>query len=160
MGMTSEATSSSFNPHTHTGCDEGSPAYPHRYVSFNPHTHTGCDGDLHLLHLSIAVSIHTPIQGVTAHPVAPPTKERVSIHTPIQGVTRHSTPFAAYPPSFNPHTHTGCDLNTRHIFGDDSVSIHTPIQGVTYCWACKRAPFLRFNPHTHTGCDLGYWFLC
>ena len=34
-------------------------------------------------------------------------------------------------PSFNPHTHAGCDMSEIRIFGDGIVSIHTPTQGVT-----------------------------
>ena len=56
---------------------------------------------------------------------------QVSIHTPIQGVTESGISYViSY--SFNPHTHTGCDVTLRIT------------QIVT----------LSFNPHTHTGCDL------
>ena len=121
--------------------------------SFNPHTHTGCDAYDLTKHIIVDVSIHTPIQGVT---VTSPNRERifpvsihtpiqgvtvfclsknqmclVSIHTPIQGVTsRHSRAQAI--PSFNPHTHTGCD---------SSLLWDHPEPG-------------SFNPHTHTGCDI------
>ena len=34
---------SSFNPHTHAGCDHGQTAQCLEPVRFNPHTHAGCD---------------------------------------------------------------------------------------------------------------------
>ena len=98
--------------------------------SFNPHTHAGCDNRIRKTIDFYYVSIHTPTQGVTflnwlkaiparcqsTHPrrVWPGIEyekkaDYVSIHTPTQGVTtvkRHSA------------------LN---LF----VSIHTPTQGVT-----------------------------
>ena len=55
------------------------------------------------------VSIHTPIQGVTATALQRYKEIQVSIHTPIQGVTNVSY------------------LNFSPLY----VSIHTPIQGVT-----------------------------
>ena len=100
-------------------------------VSFNPHTHTGCDHRWIEFSILQYVSIHTPIQGVTCVAFTSCLILVVSIHTPIQGVTFIS--IAAYREtlSFNPHTHTGCDLLTSQI---------------NWSWVC-------FNPHTHTGCD-------
>ena len=131
--------------------------------------------------LSLRVSIHTPIQGVTlgVYLKIPPTK--VSIHTPIQGVT--------------PKRQQQQQLIR--------VSIHTPIQGVTQIMAIivirmwfqsthpyrvwlfarlhhrpgrgfqsthpyrvwrRLQPFsclvYSFNPHTHTGCDFSRFFFC
>ena len=37
---------------------------------------------------------------------------------------------------FNPHTHTGCDVNLVTDISGYSVSIHTPIQGVTFLFQC------------------------
>ena len=56
--------------------------------SFNPHTHTGCDQECKRTAIGRLVSIHTPIQGVTAHRHRQALHDQVSIHTPIQGVTR------------------------------------------------------------------------
>ena len=78
-------------------------------------------------------------------------------------------------PSFNPHTHTGCDLKDWQGSYPESVSIHTPIQGVTFTrpfttlgkYVSIHTPIqgvtsrsilitytiTGFNPHTHTGCD-------
>ena len=56
----------------------------------------------------------------------------VSIHAPTQGAT-HSERLACYCyASFNPRTHTGCDL------------LPPQQQGKKDC----------FNPRTHTGCDI------
>ena len=55
--------------------------------SFNPHTHTGCDRTLGICALCQLVSIHTPIQGVTSSCSMVCIRRQVSIHTPIQGVT-------------------------------------------------------------------------
>ena len=58
---------------------------------FNPHTHTGCDVVIGLIcKTELAVSIHTPIQGVTHEHEQERTQSDVSIHTPIQGVTAYS----------------------------------------------------------------------
>ena len=102
--------------------------------SFNPHTHAGCDigisGDIHFGY----VSIHTPTQGVTIGGWSSVININVSIHTPTQGVTLLTSlvckPFLL---CFNPHTHAGCDV--IGISGDihfGYVSIHTPTQGVTF----------------------------
>ena len=82
--------------------------------------------------------------------------------------------------SFNPRTHTGCDMMVQsrktlynsfqsthphrvrrsssvHNWERESVSIHAPTQGAT-----SRGVFgssqIRFNPRTHTGCDLSLGF--
>ena len=68
MMLLALTTRSSFNPHTHTGCDSTGKVLTKELVSFNPHTHTGCDFVTHLIQRSwILVSIHTPIQGVTLY---------------------------------------------------------------------------------------------
>ena len=80
--------------------------------------------------------------------------DAVSIHTPIQGVTLIASSSICSMLSFNPHTHTGCDiLLNNDIVQTNLVSIHTPIQGVTCCDIISHLVYLRFNPHTHTGCD-------
>ena len=129
------------------------------------------------------VSIHTPIQGVTAEEVEKQRKEWVSIHTPIQGVTscRYDTAccyqvsihtpiqgvtlllFQSFIVIMFQSTHpyrVWLNLSISHFL--INVSIHTPIQGVT-----RISPFVygqpnRFNPHTHTGCDLSCpkWSRC
>ena len=55
----------------------------------------------------------------------------VSIHAPIQGATINSLKISINYFSFNPRTHTGCDLAGSVVFVNQSVSIHAPIQGAT-----------------------------
>ena len=81
--------------------------------------------------LSLRVSIHTPIQGVTYRFMDNIYILHVSIHTPIQGVTSIAQKMMLSLISFNPHTHTGCDRR----------------------WAERSVLRGSFNPHTHTGCD-------
>ena len=57
---------------------------------------------------------------------------RVSIHTPIQGVTLNVVVSGQDKDGFNPHTHTGCDGLVERYWPNQDVSIHTPIQGVTW----------------------------
>ena len=59
-------------------------------ISFNPHTHTGCDQEYYFWCWFYCVSIHTPIQGVTFDGHFGHGFFDVSIHTPIQGVTAYS----------------------------------------------------------------------
>ena len=128
---TVEQQTSSFNPHTHEGCDTDRilPSLP--WQCFNPHTHEGCDREYRSHNCCLQVSIHTPIQGVTRH-------RRTSNQSEMFQSTH---PYRVWPIKdslfcqilcFNPHTHTGCDY-TSIIITD-----------ITAC----------FNPHTHTGCDM------
>ena len=55
----------SFNPHTHEGCDGYGAATPCVGSGFNPHTHEGCDKGIKEASAPVAVSIHTPTKGVT-----------------------------------------------------------------------------------------------
>ena len=80
-----------FNPLTHTGCDRFLQYFIDRKSRFNPHTHTGCDQTPLLFGIAQKVSIHTPIQGVTLPFGTFAMVSSVSIHTPIQGVTFYST---------------------------------------------------------------------
>ena len=78
--------------------------------------------------------------------------------------------------SFNPRTHTGCDLFRKDIERIPPVSIHAPTRGATFVlvhpqkWQnvsihaptrgatqfrqCVLKLMERFNPRTHTGCDV------
>ena len=102
--------SSSFNPHTHEGCDYSRFPSRSRGISFNPHTHEGCD----VLDLPkrppTRVSIHTPTKGVTHKLLQGHKYHTVSIHTPTKGVTK------------------GDKITITGKF----VSIHTPTKGVTH----------------------------
>ena len=44
-------------------------------------------------------------------------------------------------PSFNPHTHEGCDRLECYCTSPAEVSIHTPTKGVTYSFFCFSANF-------------------
>ena len=99
---------SSFNPHTHAGCDGKSGHVTIHQDGFNPHTHAGCDTLTAGNNTTTSVSIHTPTQGVTDQKNVNVVKNVVSIHTPTQGVTSCHRVSSALE-SFNPHTHAGCD---------------------------------------------------
>ena len=168
----------SFNPHTHAGCDCVMLISRYMLFSFNPHTHAGCDSGVFQSLASLAVSIHTPTQGVTERQAVLQQLAGVSIHTPTQGVT---TPVYIHLliKRFNPHTHAGCDADNTDYPQPIRVSIHTPTQGVTWLsvllvtgirfqsthprrvWLCCRTIIevllTGFNPHTHAGCDTNYW---
>ena len=122
------------------------------YSSFNPHTHAGCDCIYNCACGYGYVSIHTPTQGVTVLCPDHVNDLLVSIHTPTQGVTPYwlslsrsgsfnphthagcdpgcsISPWSSW--SFNPHTHAGCDSLSKVYDKRLQVSIHTPTQGVT-----------------------------
>ena len=102
-------------------------------MGFNPRTHTGCDVRVELSKLSTRVSIHAPTRGATRnarniytmvkfqsthpHGVRPfvgcvnNSLSRVSIHAPTRGATSKSIFRSSFSTSFNPRTHTGCDLH-------------------------------------------------
>ena len=61
--------------------------------------------------------------------------------------------------SFNPRTHTGCDvLGPSPKARPKAVSIHAPTRGATSDGGCITVLLYSFNPRTHTGCDcqIGY----
>ena len=145
-----------------------------RRSSFNPHTHTGCDLVNNKFWSAKTVSIHTPIQGVTnirlglygkrkfqsTHPY------RVWLLNAVISASKEAFqsthPYRVWPDlflfrqiicGFNPHTHTGCDAAADQAAASAAVSIHTPIQGVTSLAFVSLSRFSCFNPHTHTGCD-------
>ena len=106
--------------------------------------------------LSLRVSIHTPIQGVTYRFMDNIYILHVSIHTPIQGVTSIAQKMMLSLISFNPHTHTGCDRRWAErsvLRGSFNPHTHT---GCDISKAAVRLYLHCFNPHTHTGCD---WIL-
>ena len=55
--------------------------------------------------------------------------------------------------SFNPRTHTGCDLINRPVKLIILVSIHAPTRGATEIDFIFSTITRSFNPRTHTGCD-------
>ena len=77
----------------------------------------------------------------------------VSIHAPTRGATYNADGTLTNLKSFNPRTHTGCDVLKISETEIPSVSIHAPTRGAT-----QRTPIYGyrasgFNPRTHTGCD-------
>ena len=145
---------------------------------FNPHTHTGCDDYDLVDNEEQAVSIHTPIQGVTELTANIDLgKEFQSTHPyrvwpgvlrlrPCQVKFQSTHPYRVWrllaAPSanhegFNPHTHTGCDIWLQLIISQScSFNPHTHT-GCDDRLFNERADEKRFNPHTHTGCDVSRW---
>ena len=145
-----------------------------RHTSFNPHTHAGCDRTEARQMPVTEVSIHTPTQGVTLSSTKLFSSLIVSIHTPTQGVTL--TTFVFFE-SHRVSIHTPTQGVTALIIAARAwaiVSIHTPTQGVTklaeatywlsefqsthprrvWLWSFRSLdPCNCFNPHTHAGCD-------
>ena len=58
----------------------------------------------------------------------------ISIHTPIKGVTKGKDGKLLTVDDFNPHTHKGCDAASFDSEVMYMISIHTPIKGVTCSW--------------------------
>ena len=103
-----------------------------RHGGFNPRTHTGCDSRSYTQHVFIMVSIHAPTRGATLHGPVLRRGIRVSIHAPTRGATIRYKQASYIKTSFNPRTHTGCDISKHPR------------------WFWKASSF---NPRTHTGCD-------
>ena len=122
----------SFNPHTHTGCDFAFRYFCHGLFGFNPHTHTGCDSP------SLILSVWIPCFNPHTHTGCDlgywSSCRYDWCFNPLThtGCDRFLQYFIDRKSRFNPHTHTGCD-QTPLLFGiAQKVSIHTPIQGVTW----------------------------
>jgi len=79
----------------------------------------------------IAISIHTPAQGVTTEYYDFVGTDAISIHTPAQGVTAFLKMILCFSSNFNPHSRTGSDSTD----------------------ADKEAAEEYFNPHSRTGSD-------
>ena len=56
--------------------------------------------------------------------------------------------------SFNPRTHSGCDLQQQAGNGSYGVSIHAPTRGATQLAKVEDTAEGSFNPRTHSGCDM------
>ena len=143
-----------FNPHSHAGSDFIVRRIRSAWRNFNPHSHAGSDQIYRVfssaicgfqstlprrewqkccsdVNNQIAISIHTPTQGVTLATDIDTLDKRISIHTPTQGVT--------------------IKLSTN--VGDIVISIHTPTQGVTDTCSATSIAKSDFNPHSHAGSD-------
>ena len=99
----------SFNPHTHAGCDIVWYSLLTRQKSFNPHTHAGCDSVLQIgYHLPVSFNPHTHAGCDRC------VSRKCAMYCMFQST--HPRRVWHYPPteltiitSFNPHTHAGCD---------------------------------------------------
>ena len=144
----------SFNPRTHTGCDKFllvhnlfslmfQSTHPHgvRHIctleplppsGFNPRTHTGCDTIKAMRKRKRYRFQSTHPHGVRRYTAVHKACAALFQSTHPHGVRPISRICAEAHRSFNPRTHTGCDMGIgfhlqKHTFG--------------------------FNPRTHTGCD-------
>ena len=77
-------------------------------TSFNPHTHEGCDVNLSLRVQRYQVSIHTPTKGVTLQP-RNSGLQLLFQSTHPRRVWRQRPWEPPASSGFNPHTHEGCD---------------------------------------------------
>ena len=85
-----------------------------RVACFNPRTHTGCDTYQTLHACADSVSIHAPTRGATSIiSLAWSGIEFQSTHP--HGVRLIAFPVPTIFNSFNPRTHTGCDLYQKKI---------------------------------------------
>ena len=100
------------------------------------------------------VSIHAPTRGATHPEFQKNVDDLVSIHAPTRGATVLSRSGIRPMVSFNPRTHTGCDLGNTHKRFGYCVSIHAPTRGATKPKTFRYFVPRGFNPRTHTGCDL------
>ena len=144
-----------FNPHTHEGCDAGCRYKPLACYLVSIHTPTkGVTICFSAFCSQRQVSIHTPTKGVTFRCLAKVDEFAVSIHTPTKGVT--PCRFKSYKtyPSFNPHTHEGCDRIDccMPIESNSGFNPHTH-EGCDFVLLISLYFILSFNPHTHEGCD-------
>ena len=135
-------------------------------LSFNPRTHAGCDFLVRLEHRAArVVSIHAPTQGATLGLVGRARSGRFNPRTHA-GCDAERRPCRRCPARFNPRTHAGCDATgVRHRerthAGCDvchlyalCVAIHAPTQGATEIRQSQTARRRSFNPRTHAGCDV------
>ena len=147
-------------------------------LSFNPRTHAGCDFLVRLEHRAArVVSIHAPTQGATSRISGASGGRRVFQSTHPRRVRLISASIAGMSASFQ-STHprrvrrdhqADCELawtfqsthprrvrrRVRAVAVElRPVSIHAPTQGATQTaisWPCSA---LSFNPRTHAGCDV------
>ena len=97
---------------------------------FNPRTHTGCDGSKSPTDELKKVSIHAPTRGAT-NANYNLKRERLFQSTHPHGVRHSSKRGSIIQSSFNPRTHTGCDMQESKGFILQGVSIHAPTRGAT-----------------------------
>ena len=101
--------------------------------SFNPRTHTGCDSAFCTRGYEDRVFQSTHPHGVRrTFAFARQSTQKVSIHAPTRGATRCSHQVKTSITSFNPRTHTGCDMMLVATATRIYVSIHAPTRGATF----------------------------
>ena len=124
-------------------------------ISFNPHTHEGCDRERGNGRAERQVSIHTPTKGVTHTAYSyGPACSGFNPHT-HEGCDTASLLARIYYSSFNPHTHEGCDsCSMRRLTTLRSFNPHTH-EGCDLTTTLLTLSVWSFNPHTHEGCDVG-----
>ena len=146
------SASNCFNPHTHEGCDN---TLQQRYISmksFNPHTHEGCDVITNLMISQQRVSIHTPTKGVTpllalrvTFTVFQSTHPRRVWHYWTDAYTAYRLFQSTHPRRVWPRPMISC-------LATFSFNPHTH-EGCDPLLIARLAKVWRFNPHTHEGCD-------
>ena len=123
-------------------------------LSFNPRTHAGCDFLVRLEHRAARVVFNPRTHAGATSARRPKARSDVSIHAPTQGATPRRRPCRRCPARFNPRTHAGATRNS-------SANGTTPpcFNPRTHA-GVRRVPsirlhrcVLRFNPRTHAGCD-------
>ena len=99
--------------------------------SFNPRTHTGCDQfDVCVLHILKRFQSTHP-HGVRLRLIPIRSANRLFQSTHPHGVRLWGQGFYSISQSFNPRTHTGCDCAFRDEGARFCVSIHAPTRGAT-----------------------------
>ena len=126
------ATSTSFNPRTHSGCDLSPIANTTSDDCFNPRTHSGCDRCLHSRKAHRCSFNPRTHSGCDTHAMMMNNPGLLFQSTHPLGVRRGSTKNFTFSEMFQ-STHP---LGVRH--------------GQPIC----QCGLLCFNPRTHSGCDL------
>ena len=102
-------------------------------ITFNPRTHTGCDNistrkrrtrnTFQSTHPHRVRRVSSTSSGTAVN--------HLSIHAPTQGATINLAKCLPEEGTFNPRTHTGCDKGDIIGFSRKNLSIHAPTQGAT-----------------------------
>ena len=166
---------SSFNPHTHEGCDVFTMLCHKRLKSFNPHTHEGCDYTFCWCVCFLAVSIHTPTKGVTYKHLLDLNIQQFQSTHPRRVWLDASVSLQRSQEFQSTHPRRVWRIMQEQNRFNADVSIHTPTKGVTDVSSRSATGFkfqsthprrvwryghvseqvvASFNPHTHEGCDL------
>ena len=125
------------------------------YTSFNPHTHEGCDNK-GLVHFDVwHVSIHTPTKGVTANMTDDDEPKQFQSTHPRR-VWLVIVLVISLTTCFNPHTHEGCDQIQPFLYCLCSKFQSTHPRRVWRSYKTGQNIYCCFNPHTHEGCDNAY----